>query len=281
MRNFILFIRRFSNLLLFLLLEVICIVLIGRTNTMQGNDIMSSANYTLASMYEQRDDMAYYFALRRMNDSLMNENLRLRQQLTAYRQVDTLTDSTGKVVTYNKDSQRVVKYADYVYHSAKVINNTVGAVNNFITINRGEADGVKKDMAVVSASGAVGRIIHTSKHYASAISILSKKQQVSARLKDGTVGHVIWKGQRPDELTMRDVPEQIKVKKGDSVFTTEFSFFPPDVLIGVIYKIETVKSKNLKILHLRTATNFRRIQYVYVVENKMAEERLQLEAQNK
>lgn len=250
--------------------------MIARTNTMQGNDIMSSANVLIAGMYQQQDDVAYYFALRQMNDSLLNENIQLRQQLAGYKEVDTLYDSTAAYIK-QIDSTHYIKYADYTYYSARVINNSVGAVNNYITINRGTKDGVQKNMAVVSANGVVGRVVHTSKHFASAISVLSKKQPVSAGLKDGTTGHVTWAGFNPQELVMNDVPQQITVNIGDSVFTTEYSFFPPNVLIGIITKKETNTSKNLQVLYIKPTTDFRSLQYVYVVENKMAAERNQLE----
>lgn len=277
MRNFILFIRRFFNLILFLLLEVVCIVLIARTNTLQGNNIMSSANLLLGTMYQQRNDVAYYFALKRMNDSLVSENEKLRFELSKHDGVEVLQDSSATYAIPNPDSTAKVKYADYHYRYAKVINNTVGSVNNFITLNRGEDDGIKKDMAVISANGVVGRVINTSAHFATAISVLSKKQQVSARLKDGTVSYVSWDGQSPDKLLMKDVPNQIKVHKGDTVFTTEYSFFPGGVSIGIVYKTALIKSKNLQILYLKPTTNFRRLQYVYVVENKLSAERLKLE----
>ncbi len=277
MRNFILFIRRFFNLILFLLLEVICILLIARTQTMQGDDIMSSANMLMGSMYKQRNDVAYYFALRRMNDSLLRENAELRERITARGETDVVYDSAATVPVSFTDSGKVVKYADYVYRTARVINNSVGAVNNYITLNRGEQDGVKKDMAVISANGAIGRIVNTSAHFSTAISVLSKKQQVSAKLKDGTVGYISWDGKDPSQLMMRDVPNQIKVRKGDTVFTTEYSFFPANVRIGVVYKTTLIKSKNLQVLYLRPTANFRNLQYVYVVENKMAAERRGLE----
>jgi len=276
-RNFILFIRRFFNLILFLLLEVVCLILIARTNTLQGNDLMSSANMVLGNIYKQRSDVAYYFALKRMNDSLVMENAKLREQISKKDVVDVLHDSAATYAINSPDSGIEVKYANYVYRTARVINNSVGGVNNYITLNRGEKEGVKKDMAVISANGAVGRIVHTSAHYSSAISVLSKKQQVSARLKDGTIGYVSWDGKDPYKLLMKDVPNQIKVYKGDTVFTTDYSFFPSGVYIGFVFKTEIIKSKNLQILHLRPTTNFLNLQYVYIVENSMSAERRRLE----
>lgn len=280
MRNFILFIRRFSNLILFLLLEVFCIVLIARTNTMQGNDVMSSANVLLAGMYQRKDNMVYYFGLKEMNDSLISENKYLRKQLALYNSVDTFVDSNVQQTIYEPDTNIVKQYANYVYRSAKVINNSIASVNNYITINRGEKDGIKKNMAVISGNGAVGKIVHTSANFSSAISILSKKQKVSAKLKDGTVGYVIWNTTNPQELQMKDIPQQIKVSVGDSVFTTEYSFFPANVLVGVVTKKDLIESTKLQLLYLKPVTNFRNLKYVYIVENTMSEEQQKLEAAN-
>lgn len=244
---------------------------------MQGNDIMSSANMVTGAIYKQGNDFVYYFGLKRMNDSLINENKRLRQTLAKLNETDELTDSAISYTIAPKDSTTKVKYAAYLYRSAKVINNSTAAVNNYITLNRGSKDGIKKDMAVISANGIVGRVINTSSHFATAISVLSKKQQVSAKLKDGSVGYVSWGGDNAAVLQMKNIPTQIKVQKGDTVFTTEYSFFPGDIPIGVVYKTELVTSKNLQILYLRSMTNFRKLQYVYVVENKMAIEKTELE----
>ena len=77
---------------------------------------------------------------------------------------------------------------------------------------------------------------------------------------------------------MKDMPQEAKIKKGDSVFTTSYSrLFPPDVLIGTVVKIEINKKNGLQQLSLRPSTNFRNLEYVYVVSNVMDNERKQLE----
>lgn len=229
-------------------------------------------------LYKKQNDVVNYFGLRRMNDSLINENSRLRQIIANYRGVDTLKDSlVHQVIMPSDTATHIIRYADYIYHTARVINNSVSLANNYITINKGAAEGISKGMAVLSGNGVAGRVVHVSPHFASILSVLSVKQQVSARLKDGTYGYITWEGDRPDVLLMKDVPQQIKVKKGDTVFTTSYSFFPADNVIGIVYKTELTKKNSLQLLYLHPATNFRNLQYVYVVENKMALERKQLE----
>lgn len=279
MRNFIFFIRRFFNLILFLSLEIVCIILIERTNTLQGNDIVSSANTVSGLVYKKQNDVVYYFGLRKMNDSLLNENAVLRKKIDQLHSADTLKDSLVQRKIASADTAvHMVKYADYIYRTARVINNSVNASDNYITLNRGSKDGISKNMAVISGTGVVGRIEHVSPHFSSVLSILSAKLKVSAKLKDGTNGFVIWDEKSPDILTMTDVPKHITVKKGDSVFTNNFSlYFPPDVLVGIVTKTEIEQKKGIKLIYLQSSTNFHNLQYVYVIDNKMAGEKKQLE----
>ena len=279
MRNFILIIRRFFNLILFAGLEIICFILIAHSHTLQGDDIVSSANTAVGIVYKKQSDLFYYISLGKMNDSLLAENVRLRKMIDQYRTVDTLKDMVVRRAVESTDtSVHVVKYADYTYKTARVINNSVDAVNNYITINRGTKDGIARGMSVISGSGLVGRVEYVTAHFASILSILSNKQQVSARLRDGTFKSTVWDNERPDQFMMKDMPQEAKVKKGDSVFTTSFgNTFPPDVLIGIVTKVELNKKNGKQQLYLRPATNFRTLQYVYVLENLMDAEKKQLE----
>ena len=249
-------------------------ILIEHTNTLQGNDIISSANMVSGLVYKKQSDVVYYFGLRKMNDSLVNENARLRNEIDQLHSVDTLKDSLVHRKLYPSDSStHIVKFADYLYRTARVINNSTNASDNYITINRGSKDGISKNMAVISGTGIVGRVEHVSAHFASVLSILSSKQKVSAKLKDGTNGYIIWDEKQPDVLIMTDIPQQVKVKKGDSVYTAIFSIFSPDILIGTVLKTVVVKKNAMQLIYLQSSTNFHNLQYVYVIENKMVIEK--------
>ncbi len=214
-----------------------------------------------------------------MNDSLLSDNVRLRKIVDQYRTLDTLRDSFVHKALVNTDTTvHVIKYADYVYRTAKVINNSVDGINNYITIDRGSKHGIAKGMSVISSTGLVGRVEYVSANFACILSILSNKQQVSAKLKDGTFKSTVWDNEHPETFLMKDMPPELKVKRGDSVFTTSFgSVFPPDVLIGRVAKIEMNKKNGKQQLFLTPATNFRNLQYVYVLENLLAAEQKQLE----
>jgi len=257
---------------------VICFYLIERTNTLQGNDLVSSANFVAGNVYKKQTDVLYYFGLKKMNDSLLRENMALRQQLSGYISKDTLRDSVvHKKMIVGDSTKHIIKFADYVYRTAQVINSTTNASDNYVTLNRGSNDGIAKNMAVISGTGIVGRVEHVSAHFSSVLTILSAKQKVSAKLKDGTAGYIIWDEKQPEYLIMTDVPQQVEVKKGDTVYTGMFSLFSPNIVIGTVAKTEPVKKNAMQLIYLKSSTNFKNIQYVYVIENKMGEERKILE----
>lgn len=253
--------------------------MISHTNTLQGNEIMNSANMGVAFWYKKQSGVSSYFGLRQMNDSLLNENTRLRQQLARYSETDTLNDSTVVRGIILSDSLRSIEYAHYIYNKARVINNSINAASNFITINRGSKDGIEPGMAVISSTGVVGRITNVSAHFATALSILNTKQRLSAKLVDGTTSFVSWdQAAGPDELTMKVTQADVKIKKGDSVLTTSYStLFAADMLIGTVSQIFINKKDNSRILHIKPGTNFSNLQYVYAIKNTYTEERKRLE----
>lgn len=254
-------------------------MLIERTNTLQGNEIVSSANAVAGLIYKKQNDVVYYFGLRKMNDSLLNENALLRKRLDQINSIDTLRDSVVRSKIVQTDTSiHVVRYADYLYRTARVINNSTNASDNYITLNRGTAEGISRGMAVISGTGVVGRVEHVTSHFASVLSILSAKLKISAKLKGGTNGFVIWDEKSPDILDMTEVRDYVPVKKGDSVFTNSYSlYFPPDILIGTVVKTEKEKKKGTLLIYLQSSTNFHNLQYVYVIGNNMAAEKKQLE----
>ena len=254
-------------------------------------------------LYQKQNDVVSYFQLRSVNDSLLKENKRLLNELTDYKFIDTLQDIQRKIpiIAYDttsmvKDSAgnkvpttnsqysapmgqpRVVKYADYHYQEARVINNSVANDrNNYLTINIGSKQGVKKDMAVVSSEGVVGRVAHVSKYYATVITLLSSRT-VSTQIKNN-VGVINWTTGLPEYVTMSQIELHARIKKGDTVVTTGYSIFPENVMVGTVSKVDTYKVTNTLNLKVRLSTNFRNLKYVYVVMDDMQAERAQLEAE--
>ncbi|MGB8190973.1 MAG: rod shape-determining protein MreC [Chitinophagaceae bacterium] len=275
MRNIFLFIRRYLNFLFFLVLQIIALSMLFRYNKFHEAAFTGVAKELTGSIYDKANNIEYYFQLKKTNDSLARENARLRNLLsTSFESPDTsarMVMDTIRVDTLNQ-------LRKFVTREARVSNNATSTQNNYITIHRGENQGIRRDMGVISSSGVVGTVVNTSANYATVMSLLHRQSRMRASLKkSGETGTVQWDGNTPMYLTLIDIPKSAKIVPGDSIVTSYSDRFPRGLLVGTVQDIIEDKSTNFYTLRLKPATNFFSLQYVYVVENLQREEQKQLE----
>lgn len=293
MRNLIIFLRRYFNFFLFLLLEVICIIFVFRTNNHQRAVYLNSANSVSGKLYTKYNNVQYYFHLKATNDSLVAENQRLHNELgtsfdardsSALIKFDTLRKFT------NDSARRLIstQVRKFLYRGAKVINNSVNQEINTITLRRGSKDGIRPNMGVIGPNGVVGVVRSVSDNYAVVISLLYKSRgsgntsnfSISARLRNsGETGTVSWDGRDASYVMMKDVPRSARLHKGDTIVTSGFSaVFPEDLPVGYVDTFvladQSSTSYNIRV---KLATNFYNLQYVYVIENLLRDEQIRLE----
>lgn len=237
---------------------------------------MGVANELTGRVSSKYSNVEYYFHLKKTNESLAKQNEQLLNQLkNNYQPPDSLT----KVIIDTLNVDTTGTYRKYLWRGARVVNNSVSLQNNFITIHRGEKQGVKKDMGVISPQGIVGMVVNSSENFSVVMTMLNRQSSVSAKIKKtGEIGKVQWDGQSPDRVTMINIPKSVAVAKGDSVVTSGYSLsFPPGILIGVVTDIVDDKTSNFYTLTLKPSTNFYSLEYVTVVDNLQKEEQKKLE----
>ena len=246
-----------------------------RYNKFHEAAFMNVAKEVTGGVYSKVSNTEYYFHLKKSNDSLIRENERLRNLLVSnFENPDTSVRLVKDTIPYDT----LGHYRKFLWREAKVSNNSTSTQNNYITIHRGENQGVRKDFGVVSANGVVGVVVNTSANYATVMSLLHRQSRLSGALKKtGETGTIQWNGDSPLFLTLINIPKSAKVSRGDTVITSQYAArFPPSI-IGTVYNIIDDKSSNFYTLILRPATNFFSLQNVYVIENLQAEEQKQLE----
>jgi rod shape-determining protein MreC len=258
------FFYQYRAFLFFLLMEAVCIWLIVQNNTYQGAAFFNSSNRYVASILEVKSKIQDYFSLKNVNSELAEENARLKQILILEQQKQNLTIE-------NKSDW--LKANRFKFFPAKVINNSTGHFTNYITIDKGKANGITEGMGIIGPHGVVGRIKDCSDHYCTAFSVLHKKFILSAKIKDrGIDCHVKWNGENPFEADLVDVTRNYKLQKGDSVVTSGYNpYFPEGIMIGTVKDVKEEGGSFWK-AKIDLSTDFNSLSYVYVIGNKMEPE---------
>ena len=83
MQNLIKILLRYSNFLVFIILEVAAFMLISRNNAYPRSSMLSTANAIIGWQHERLSNIGAYFSLRSQNELLAAENADLRNQLSA------------------------------------------------------------------------------------------------------------------------------------------------------------------------------------------------------
>ena len=266
------FITRQRAFILFAFLEVLSLWFFYSVNNYPSAIFFNTSNFYAAKALNTSNSIREYTNLREVNSELASENSHLNS-IIAKLQAQQLDKS---IVNYKADSNVASRFKFVV---AKVSGLTTTQFNNYITIDKGAADGLAPGMGVISSTGIVGKIKLCSEHYSVVISILHSQYSVSAKLKSNNeIGSVKWKGVNPDEVEMTEVSRYKTVKVKDTVVTSDFNYvFPPNIIIGYVRKVGVKPDKTFHEIDVQLATNFHTLAYVYVINNKLLGEQKALE----
>jgi rod shape-determining protein MreC len=268
------YLRSKLHVLLFLVLELLCIIAIFRFNSYQASFYYSNTRRLSLKLNEMNSAIFDYFALYNKNQALFNENLELRRRMKTNYVVESKAVFTINDTVYK---QR------YRYYPAQVITNSTNKQNNYITINRGSSSGLQKGMGVFCPDGIVGTITEVSDNYAIASSVLNTSGfKLVPKIKElnYTKGTIVWDGKDPNYLDLREINKYEALKEGYHIVTSPYSKnYPEDIPIGTIEKLVKYPKETYYRVKVKSAVNFGKIQTVYVVIDMFKDEIEKLERQ--
>ena len=256
----------------FLLLEVISLVFLFSHNGYQKSVYFTTANDVIGSAYNVISGITSYLHLKEENNGLEAVNEQLRKEVYEMRQ---------QMKAMQKDSIKRMPALSLKYDvvSAQVVNMTIHKPNNLITINKGEADGIRPEMGVICSRGVVGIVYMTSRHYSIVMPLLNVNSKISCRLRNSEYfGSLVWQRGYADIAYVTSVPRHAPVKTKEIVETNGYSdIFPPGLPIGVVQHVGDSPDGISYFLRVKLFANFPTLREVSVITNYSSSERRELE----
>lgn len=252
--------QKYSHIALFIFCELIAFILIINFNHRQKDIFLHSSSLFSGHLLNVRSDMSDYTKLRSSNTQLQEENAQLLQELL-YR---SKPNSSGP------DSLQI----EYEVLPARVINNSILSMRNYITVDIGADQGVKPSMGVITHDGVVGVVKSVGKGYSTVLSLLNLDTRISASPKDENFfGTASWKGRLFSEISLSEIPIHADLAEGDSIVTNGYStIFPKGLDLGIVKSYAVSKNGAFYDVKVSPSVDFANLSYVYLLKGTFDEE---------
>jgi len=259
------FIKRYNFVFVFLLLEILAIIFITQNSNYQGSKIVHAGNAFAGRCYGTISLVGDYFGLRKENERLAAENASLRAQLESSYISYNLREFTREDTVYK---QR------YSYTEARVIKNSWNRRNNYIMINKGRKQGIRLDQAVISPQGIVGVVVNTTDNFATVMPVLHSNSRNSVKIERiNTNGSLVWRGGDFRYATLIDIPTTYELFANDTIVTSGMANdFPEGVMVGFVEQALTERGSGFYTIKVRLATEFTKLDHVYIIDNRFKAE---------
>lgn len=279
MNNLINFFIKNSSWFIFVFYVILSLGLLFQSNPFQQSVYLTSANGTVATISKGVYGASNYFNLKEINEDLHLQNAAQKQEILRLKeQLNSLELEYGA-----KPGANVSGSGNYTFISAHVISNSVVNPSNYITIDKGSAEGIEPYMGVMDMNGVVGIVDAVNTHSARIMSMLHPDTKITCELKgNGNFGLLVWDEKTTDHAILKDLPKVDDYHVGDTVVTSSSSLsFPQGFMVGVVESISpTTKEDNFMTLIVKLSCKITKLSNVHVIKNNMKEELKQLDSED-
>ena len=207
-----------------------------------------------------RDAWRHYFALRNTskdNEELRRENDALKLQIAQLQGKAAEADRLALLLNFRQSN------GDVPMVGARVIGGSAGTASQTIELDRGERDGIRRNMGVITPDGVVGKVIEAYAHTAQVLLLTDKDSGVGAMLAESRIQSPVG-GIGEPLLTMKYVPNDDTVSVGERVITSGMDrIFPRDLPVGTIAEIKA--GNPFKQIRIKPAADLQRLEEVLVL----------------
>jgi rod shape-determining protein MreC len=153
------------------------------------------------------------------------------------------------------------------YQAAAVIGRDPSPFLQYILINRGSDDGLRRGMPVVSTQGLVGRVVAVTSNASRVQLITDPESSVNVQIGANKVAGVLV-GSLTSDLNITLVPQDQTIVAGDLVLTSGLGGnYPANILVGQLASVRGEATDLFQSGSLQSTTDFSHLEIVLVIVN--------------
>lgn len=148
---------------------------------------------------------------------------------------------------------------------AEVIGHDPTSWFKSVTIDKGERDGVRKGMAVISPEGVIGQILKTSPHYSTVLLITDYNSAIDS-IVQRTRAKTIIEGKGENRCQLKYLLRTEDAAEGDVVVTSGLAGnFPKGLKIGEISKVDKKGHGVFQYAELVPSADLNHLEEVFII----------------
>jgi len=199
--------------------------------------------------------------LQQQNSELEQENATLRSQIVAYQQQVTEVEILSALLDFARAQPQ------NEYQAAAVIGQDPSPFLQYVIINRGSDDGLRRGMPVVSNKGLVGRIDAVTANAARVQLINDADSAINVNIQPSDDTGILVGGLN-GEITIEKVPQNAQIKPGDTVLTSGMGgAYPANILIGTVSGVQEQPSDLFQTATVQPFVDFSQLEILLVIKN--------------
>ncbi|MBL7714632.1 MAG: rod shape-determining protein MreC [Bdellovibrionales bacterium] len=216
-------------------------------------DTAVSAVQNTFFLWDVRDD----------NQQWVEENRKLQNAIAELKEAELENARLRKLLSF-KDKQKLKTIA------ARVIGKDVSSDFRAIRIDRGEKDGVMKNMAVLTHEGIVGRVLRTANNHSDIVTIVDLYSAVDAIVERSRARGIV-EGKTDDLCQLRFALRTDDIQPGDVLISSGLGgIFPKNVLVGTVTRVDRKAFGISQEVEVKPSVDFSRLEEVMIVMDSLA-----------
>jgi rod shape-determining protein MreC len=258
MRQFLGIFSQRRTVFLFIFFLFLSFIIMSFNDPFKLRGLRIAVLQSIAWTYSVSESFRHFSDLEKENQNLREKLLEASLQNQKLQEHMLENIRLKRLLMYKQESQ-------YSFTPARVIGFGQEQTIRSLILNVGSADSIRKNQAVLTEAGLVGKILDVESDQAITQILMDRNTLVSARLqKSREIGVVSWSGNL--WLDLYYIPRDIEVEPGEVVITSGLSrIYPRGIKIGVVAEVEEKEYELFKKIKIKPAVNFNRLEDVFIV----------------
>lgn len=214
-----------------------------------------------------KDTVDYFLnfkTVKKENINLTIKNIELENKLLEYETLKEENERLREIVNFknNKNS--------YNYIGTEIIGYSGESFAKGYIVDKGENDGIKKDMIVISNQGLVGKVTSTGSNWSIIQSLINENIAVSVMVNSTRETSGILQGytkSNNENLTkVTNLAIDSNIKEGDVIVTSGLGqIYPKEIRVGEVISVETDEIKVMKTAIVKPYVDFTNLEELFIL----------------